>query len=205
MDRFKKGVPFDPGYSKHTVSFIENIVYLTGEYINLKDIHKKKFKLSLMEPVIIKLINKCSAFYLGCILWGGYIYYRFEDNPKEILGNNTQNLTEDELRELDCAKETKYILKYIEQFDKDCKYFLRKAANVQDSIIEILNNYNEFVELNTNFINIDKTSDVRLPQALDHFKNLTDEQLDNLYFQILDVIESGNLENILKIGFYRTY
>jgi hypothetical protein len=203
MEKFEKGVPFDPGYSQYSFSFPENITYVTYEYSQLKANHQKKFKLSLIEPAIIDLIRKCSAFYLGCILWGGFIHYRFKDNPKEIIGNNTKNLTQEELKELDCAEETKFMLKYIEQFDRDCKYFLRKPARVPASIIEILKSYNEFVELNNNFFNISQTSDVKVPQSLDHFKNLTDEQLDNLYAQILKVIESGKIEDLLETGFYK--
>jgi len=203
MDKFEKGVPFDPGYSQYSFSFFENITYVTQEYSQLKANHQKKFKLSLIEPTIIDLIKKCTAFYLGCILWGGFIHYRFKDNPKEITGNNTKDLTEEELKEIDCAVETKFMLKYIEQFDRDCKYFLRKPARVPVSIIEILKNYNEFVELNNNFANVNQTSDLKLPQELNHFECLPNKQLDDLYTLISRIIESGKIEDLLEIGFYK--
>jgi hypothetical protein len=203
MDKFEKGVPFDPGYSQYSYSFPENIDYITQEYTQLKALHQKKFKLSLIEPTIIDLIKKCTAFYLGCILWGGFIHYRFKDNPKEIIGNNTKGLTEEELKELDCAEETKFMLKYIEQFDKDCKYFLRRPAKVPVLINEILKSYNEFVELNNNFVNTDQTNEIKLPQAFGHFKNLTDNQLDSLYLQISQAIETGKIEDLLEVGFYK--
>ncbi|MDD3014670.1 MAG: hypothetical protein PHC34_13300 [Candidatus Gastranaerophilales bacterium] len=203
MDKFEIGVPFDPGYSQYSFSFLENIGYITQEYSQLKANHQKKFKLSLIEPTIIDLIKKCTAFYLGCILWGGFIHYRFKDSPKEIIGNNTKDLTDDELKELDCAEETKYMLKYIEQFKKDCKYFLRRPARVSDIIVETLKSYNEFVELNNNFADVNNTGDVKLPQILEHFKKLTDEQLNDLYIKISKIIESGKIEDLLEIGFYR--
>jgi len=203
MDKFEKGVPFDPGYSQYSFSFLENIAYITQEYSQLKTNHQKKFKLNLIEPTIIDLINKCTAFYLGCILWGGFIHCRFKDNPKEITDNNTKGLTKEDLKELDCAEETKFMLKYIEQLDKDCKYFLRRPAKITDSIVEILKSYNEFVELNNNFVDVNQTNEVKLPHTLDHFKNLTNEQLDSLYSQISKAIESGKIENLLETGFYK--
>lgn len=203
MKKFEKGVPFDPGYSQYSFSFLENIVYITGEYSKLKANHQKKFKLSLIEPTIIDLIKKCTAFYLGCMLWGGFIHYRFKDSPKEIIGNNTKDLTEEEFKELDCAEESKFMLKYIEQFDKDCKYFLKKPARVPASIIEILNSYNEFVEINNNFRNVNQTSEVKLPKAFSHFKKLSNEQLDNLNEQISKIIESGKIEDLIELGFYK--
>jgi len=203
MDKFEKGVPFDPGYSQLSYSFIDNINYITREYKQLKTTHQKVFKLRLIEPAIIDLIKKCTAFYLGCILWGSFIHHRFRDNPKEILDNNTEGLTEEDFKENDCAFESNFIIKYIEQFDRDCKYFLKKPARLPDSIIEILKSYDEFVKLNNNFLDIKLTSEVKLPKSVDHFKNLSNKQLDNLYAQISAVIDSGKLEDLLEIGFYK--
>lgn len=200
MKQFENGVPFDPGYSTIACSFIDNISCITSEFTQLKELHKKKFKLKLIEPSIIELINKCSAFYLGCILWGAYIHYRFKDSPKEILGNNTKDLTSEEIKELDCAEETKFMLEYITQLDRDCKYFLRKPASVPEFIITILKNYNEFAALNKNFIHVNKTDDIKIPADFKYFSDMTDKQLDDLCLKIFEIIESKNIEKILEIG-----
>ena len=113
MNQFEKGVPFDPGYSQYKFSFIENISYLSEKYSQLKAFHQKKFSFNLVEPSILKLINNCCAFYLGCILWGSFIHYRFKDNSKEIIGNNVNELTEEELKELDFNSEIKFMINYI--------------------------------------------------------------------------------------------
>lgn len=202
MDKFEKGVPFDPGYSSIAVSFIGNIPYLTQEYSNLKTPHQKKFKLTMIEKPIIELINKCTAFYLGCMLWGGFIHCRFKDDSKQILDNNTNGLSENELKELDCAKESNFMLEFIKQFDRDCKYYLKKPLKIAPQITEILTNYDEFVKLNNNFVGISATADVKLPKAAAHFENLTDEELDSLHIKIMNVISSGKIEDLLKIGFY---
>lgn len=203
MNKFDKNVPFDPGYSKLSFSFLDHISYLTASYNQLKAVHQKKFQLSRLEPAIVDLINKSSAFYLGCMLWGGFLNSRFKNEPKEITGNNTIGLSENELQELDCASEAKFILQYIDVFDKDCKYFLKKPAKVQPFIKEILESYIEFANSNNSFINVKKTDDIKLPEALSHFKDLTTEQLDVLCEKIYSIIDSGKIENLFEIGFYK--
>ena len=202
MNNFENTVPFDPGYSKISFSFLTNIDYVMGDYYQLKTIHQKKFKLSQLENSIVELINKSTAFYLGCMLWGGFLKSRFEDSPKEISGNHTAKMSQKELEELDCATETKFILQFIENYDKDCKYFLKRPAKISNFIIEILKSYNEFGQLNNDFVGINKTSDIKLPKVLKHFKDLTNEQLDSLKDKIMATIESGKIENLLEIGFY---
>lgn len=203
MKNFEKAVPFDPGFSKISFSFAGNIEVAIQEFNKLKSNAQKKFWLTRFEPAIIEFIDKNTAFYLGCILWGGFIHYRFKDSPKEISGNNTANLTEKELKELDCAKEVKATLDYIRTFDRDCKYFLKRSAKIEPIIIEILENYIKFVEENDNFKNTYNTKDVKIPPVIEHFKNLTIEQLDNLCEKIYAIIESNKIENLLEIGFYK--
>ena len=202
MTNFENSVPFDPGYSKISFSFLSNIDYVMGDYYQLKTINQKKFKLSQLENSVLSMINKSAAFYLGCQLWGGFLSARFKDTPKEISGNYSANLSGEEIDELDYAVETKYILEFIKNFDKDCKYLLKKPARISNITVEILEGYNEFAKLNNNFIGVIKTSDIKLPKALDHFADLTNEQLDALYDKIMAAIESGKIENLLEIGFY---
>ena len=202
MKKFEASVPFDPGYSSLSFSFIENISFLTQDYSQSKTPHQKKFKLVQLEPKILELINKSAAFYLGCMLWGGTIKAYFKDSPKEITGNHTNKLDEEQKKELDCADEVKFMLEYINFFDRDCKYFLNKPAKISDSVIKILNGYVEFAQINNNFINITKTDEIKLPQSLSHFEKLTKEQLENLYDKIMEAINSGKIEKLLDIGFY---
>jgi len=202
MERFKDNVPFDPGYTVISFSFIENISYLTQDYETSKAPHQRKFKLSQLEPKILELIIKSTAFYLGCMLWGGFIHCKFKNEPKEITGNHTQKLSEEEKKALNCAEETEFTLKYIEKFDRDLKYFLKKSANLPAILNKILKSYKEFAELNQNFVNISKTSDIKLPKVLEHFKDLTDGQLDELYSKIMEAIDSRKIEKLLEVGFF---
>lgn len=203
MENFEKGVPFDPGYSPLSFSFIENIAFTTRDYNQMKIVHQKKFKLSQLMPVVLDLINKSAAFYLGCMLWGGFIKYKFKSDPKEITGNHTKKLTKEAAQQLDCAEEPKFILAYIENLDKDCKYFLKKPAGISPLIIEILNSYIEFAKINNNFLDADKTNDIKLPNVMSHFENLTESQLDDLYEKIKAAIDSGKIEQLLELGFVK--
>lgn len=202
MRNFDYYVPFDPGFEPMTFSFVERIKHTQNCYAQLKNNFQKKLWLPQAEIQVLKLINLSTAFHLGCMLWGGFIHYRFKENPKKISGNNTAGLSEQELLELDCAIEAKAILKYIENFDRDCKYFLKRPMQVSPLIKEILENYIEFAEANGNFINVNKTDEVKLPKALEHFKNLSDEKLDDLCEKIYSTIESEQIQDLLDIGFY---
>ena len=203
MEKFDKTVPFDPGYSNIAFSFIGNIDALHEDYKKLKANHQKKFWLMKFEPAITDLIKKTASFYLGCMLWGGFIHYRFKDTPKEITGNNTLNLSETERQELDCAIEAKEMLDYIQSLDKDYKYFLKRPAKVPLLIKEILESYVEFAEANQNFINTKRTSDIKIPKAFEHFKDFSNEKLDELYDKINNAIESKNIEKLLEYGLYK--
>lgn len=203
MNNFEISVPFDPGFSKISFSFTENIQIILQDYARLKASHQKKFWLTKFEPMIVDFINKSSAFYLGCILWGGFIHFRFENEPKEISGNTTDSLNEEELKELDCAIEAKSIIQYIESFNRDCKYFLNRSAKISDFILEILNSYIEFAQINENFVKTKKTNEVKIPKSIAHFKNLSEGKLDDLREKIYAAIESNNIENLLEIGFYK--
>lgn len=202
MQDFSKNVPFDPGYSKISFSFPEQVNYLMNNYNQLKAPHQKKFQLTQMEKFIIELINKSTAFYLGCILWGGFIHFRFKDVPKEILGNNTKDLSDKEIKELDCAAEAKNILQYIQLINRDFNYFLRRQIKISPLITEILNSYIEFAKINNNFIGLDNTKDVKIPKSIAHFEKFKNEQLDKLYEKISAAIDSNKIETLLDVGFY---
>lgn len=199
MHNFEKSVPFDPGFSAISFSFTENIERATYEYSVLKAPHQKKFWLLKHEPVLVEFIEKSAAFYWGCILWGSFINQRFKDSPKKITGNNTEGLSDEEIKNLDCAVEVKSILQYIENFDRDCKYFLKKPARISAKIKDILNNYIEFAALNNNFIGIDTTDKIKLPKIAQGVQKMTDKQLDELCEKIYAAISSNKIEKLIEI------
>lgn len=201
MHKFEKTVPFDPGYSKISFSFIENIDVAELEYSKLKANHQKKFWVVKNEPMIVDLIEKSSAFYLGCMLWGGYIHCRFKDSPKEITGNNTENLSAEELKDFDCAIEAKVMLNYIKKLDRDCKYFLNRPSKLSPKFVTILENYVQFASLNNDFIGITSTEQIKLPELVKNFENLSENKLDEICEKIYGCIQSAKIENLVEIDF----
>lgn len=207
MIDFQNGVPFDPGYSPFSCSFIYNIEPIIEEISKYKAVNQKKFKMTTFEPVIYGLINRCSAFYLGCLLWGAFLSSKYKDDPKIIINNPV--LAGDISGSSDFADETLnfgheaiYMINFIKLWDKNYKHFLKKPFKVADQIIKILESYNEFVLLNNNFMDMRYTSDIKLSPSFDHFKELNQKQLDKLCDLIFDVINKKNIEELLKTGFY---
>lgn len=203
MNNFEKSIPFDPGFSKLSFSFVENIEFAKQSFLSIKAPHQKKFWLMNNESKIIDFINKTTAFYLGCILWGGLVHFRFNNPPREISDNTALTLTDEEKKEINCTKEVRVVLDYIENFDRDCKYFLKRQSKISPSIKEILNSYIEFAQINENFINARKTDDIKVPQAIKHFEGLSKEELDSLCEKIYKTIEAQKIEDLLEIGFYK--
>lgn len=203
MNNFDKSIPFDPGFSKLSFSFVENIEYAKHDFLRLKAPHQKKFWLMNTETKIVDFINKTTAFYLGCILWGGLVHFRFNNPPREISDNTAATLTEDEKKNIDCSVEVKSVLEYIESFDKDCKYFLKRSSKLSPFIKEVLNSYIEFAQINENFVNVRKTDDIKIPQSIKHFENLSKQELDSLCEKIYKTIEARKIEDLLDVGFYK--
>ena len=199
MHKFSKEVPFDPGYSNISFPFLETIDSVIQDYAKLKANHQKKFWLNSSEAQIVAFIRKSTAFYLGCLLWASFIHNRFKDKPKEISGNNISKISDEEFKDFDCAYEVKEILNYIKLLDRDCKYFLNRLAKIPTIIVEILENYVDFAELNNNFRKIKKTSDIKLPKFCDRFSKMTIAELDKLCEQIYSVIESSQIEGLYEL------
>lgn len=204
MRNFETTVPFDPGYASKAFSFIDAIKTTQDCYNQLKSNGQKKIWLPQAEPEIVKLIELNAAFYLGCILWGGFLANRFKNDPKEIEGNTTLTLSEEEKKDLDCAVDAKAALEYIKNFERDCKYFLRRGMKIKPIIKEIYESYVEFAELNNQFIDVRTTSDLKTPKVIAHFKDLSDAQLDLLCESIYMIINTEELLfSLLDLGFYK--
>lgn len=204
MDQFEKGVPFDLGLSNWFISFPDYVKNNVGEPTKLKSINQIKFKLSQSEHGITKYFEKCASVFLGCMLWGGYLSAMYKDNPKEILNNPVLDLSDEEFEKREYySNEPTYIIEYLNDFDRKCRFYLKRPFKINDQLIDITNNYIKFVEMNNNFRYTRSTSDIKLPDALNHFQTLTKEKLDELYILFSDIIKSDKIENLLNIGYYQ--
>ena len=74
---FSRGVLFDPGYSKYTLAFSQNIDAAYNVLFSIKSPHQRKFKFQLVYPQLLKLLEHTVSFYLGCLLWATFITNKF--------------------------------------------------------------------------------------------------------------------------------
>lgn len=190
---FSKGVLFDPGYSKYTLPFSQNIDAAYNMILSIKAPHQRKFKFQMVYPQLLKLLEHTISFYLGCLLWATFISKNFKDNPKEILDNHYigQKIKEDEM-----LFEVNYAIGYIEKLKKDCKYYLGKTCNLPDDWMQIMQLYKEFLMVNEFLVDAKSSADIKLPLAI---KKPSQDALNKILEQIELVVKSGELKELFKV------
>ena len=190
---FSKGVLFDPGYSKYTLPFSQNIDAAYNMILSIKAPHQRKFKFQMVYPQLLKLLEHTISFYLGCLLWATFISKNFKDNPKEILDNHYigQKIKEDEM-----LFEVNYAIGYIEKLKKDCKYYLGKTCNLPDDWMQIMQIYKEFLMVNEFLVEAQSSADIKLPLAI---KEPSQDDLNKILEQIELVVKSGELKELFKV------
>ena len=190
---FSKGVLFDPGYSKYTLPFSQNIDAAYNMILSIKAPHQRKFKFQMVYPQLLKVLEHTISFYLGCLLWATFISKNFKDNPKEILDNHYigQKIKEDEM-----LFEVNYAIGYIEKLKKDCKYYLGKTCNLPDDWMQIMQLYKEFLMVNEFLVDANSSADIKLPLAI---KEPSQDDLNKILEQIELVVKSGELKELFKV------
>ena len=190
---FSKGVLFDPGYSKYTLPFSQNIDAAYNMILSIKAPHQRKFKFQMVYPQLLKLLEHTISFYLGCLLWATFISKNFKDNPKEILDNHYigQKIKEDEM-----LFEVNYAIGYIEKLKKDCKYYLGKTCNLPDDWMQIMQIYKEFLMVNEFLVEAKSSARIKLPFAI---KEPSPDDLKKILDQIELVVKSGELKELFKV------
>jgi len=195
-------VLFDPGFSQFATNFPKEAYSYLDEIAGLKQNHQKKFAFTHLENQIVPVIRLCSSFYLGCILWGSYLFWKYKNDVREIEGNPVFSLSEKEKNNLNYSEEIDFIPEFIDKFEKSAKFYLKRSSRINPEQIKYFESYKQFVKLNDDFKNLKFTNEIKLPDEVAHFENHNEQKLDELKQKIDDVINSGNLENILSLGFY---
>ena len=194
-------VPFDPGFSQFAAAFPKEAFEYLGEIADLKQNHQKKFAFINLENQIVPVIKLCASFYLGCILWGSYLFWKYKSDVREIEGNPLLSTNEKE-EEFNYSHEIDFIIKFVEKFEKSAQFYLKRASRINPEYLKYFKSYKQFVELNNNFINLKFTNEIKLPVEVAHFENHSDKKLDELKQKIDELINTGNLENILTLDYY---
>lgn len=190
---FSKGVLFDPGYSKYTLPFSQNIDAAYNVLFSIKAPHQRKFKFQILYPQLLKLLEHTVSFYLGCLLWAAFISQNFHKDPKDILENSFDGA---EVKEEEMLFEVNYAINYIEKLKKDCKYYLGKNCNLPEDWSQVMNIYKEFLTMNDFLVNAKTTADIKLP---DEIKKLSEDELNTVLDAIENVVSTGELKNLFKV------
>jgi len=196
-------VPFDPGFSKLSTTFPKEAFDYLGEIAHLKQNHQKKFAFTHLETQIVPIVKLCASFYLGCILWGSYLYWKYKTDAREIEGNPLSSISEEAIDELNYSKEIDFILSFIDKFEKSSQYYLKRSSRINHEHLKYFESYKQFIDLNNDFKYLKFTNEIKLPAEVSHFETHSEQRLDELKQKIEEVINSGELENILKLDFYK--
>lgn len=190
---FSKGVSFDPGYSKYTLPFAQNIDAAYNMLFSIKAPHQRKFKFQILYPQLLKLLEQTVAFYLGCLLWATFISRNFSENPKDIVDNPYIGI---DVNEDDMLYEVNYSINYIDKLKKDCNYYLSKNCNIPDSWLRILSLYKEFLVINNYLVTAKTTADIKIPGLI---KSTDGSDLNLILEKIKFVVNNGDLKDLFSV------
>lgn len=170
------GLEFDPGFAPYILAFRGTIEYLYADINRFKNFSQKKLKFRQYHKKFIEIFNNNLGFYVGCLMWAAYIKAQKE---QEILNNNCLG---QEYNEAENVFDTDFMIKFIELFPKDVKYFLGETYEFNETDLKILEMYREFLIINKGFVESKTNSDIKLPNGMktkdtEAFKEKIDEAI----------------------------
>ncbi len=180
---------FDPGFSKVLLSsFSYNVEILYMDLNRIKNFGQKKTQFILTFQKGKSLFDVFLGFYLGCMLWGACLKNlgdeKIEGNP--FIGGKYER--ERSLEEIN------YLRDFVKRFDRDSKYYLGKPFKVDENKLKILDLYEEFIDANNGFIDVDTTDKIKLVGKLN---NLTKDEISEINSKIEEVINADKIEELL--------
>ena len=179
------GLEFDPGFAPYILAFRGTVEYLYYDINKFKNLSQKKMRFRQYHKKIIDVFYNNLGFYTGCLMWAAYIKTQPE---QQILGNHCFGKAYDKEEN---TSEIQYMLKFVELYPKDMKYFLSEDFSFDENVRKLLEMYEEFLVLNEGFTKSKLNTDIKLPKGLK-----TDKAED--YKNIIEkVLENGNLSELL--------
>lgn len=182
-----KGLEFDPGFAPYILAFQGTVEYLYLDINRFKNLSQKKMKFRQYYKKILEVFYNNLGFYIGCLMWAAYIKTQAK---QEILNNNCLNQEYDEEQN---TSETDYMIKFVELFPKDMKYFLGENFSFEPWIEKVLNLYREFLIINKGFVDSKTNEDIKLPNGL------KTEQAKDFKDKIEGVLKSENLSKLIEM------
>ncbi|MBR2430463.1 hypothetical protein IKB17_03240 [bacterium] len=155
-----KGLEFDPGFAPYILTFQGTVDYLYMDINRFKNFSQKKAKFMQYHKKMLEILNNNLGFYIGCLMWAAYI----KTQPKQkILSNHCFG---QEYQGESNDSETKIMIKFVELFPKDMKFFLNKEYTFSNKTLNLLNVYEEFLNINKGFVELEFNTDIKLPDSV---------------------------------------
>ena len=181
-----KGLEFDPGFGPHIMAFQGTVEYLYSDINRFSIFSQRKMKFRQYHKKILEVFNNNLGFYVGCLMWAAYIKTQDE---QPILNNNCFGQEYDEAEN---TSETDFMIKFVELFPKDMKYFLGESFEFDKGVIELLETYKEFLTINKGFVDSKNNTDIKLPS------NVKTKGAENFKEKIDSVIKTKDLSKLLE-------
>jgi hypothetical protein len=133
---------------------------------------------------ILDLLYNNIGFYTGCLMWASYLKGQTE---QDILSNSCYG---DNFNKEETISDTQYILKFIELFPKDMKYFLGQNFEFDKKIESLVKVYEEFLVENKGFSETKTNTDIVLPKSVktndtELYKSLIDKAIKSKDLSLL--------------------
>lgn len=178
MSKKISGLEFDPGFGPFILAFRGTVEYLYVDINRFKNLSQKKMKFRQYYKKFLEMFSNNLGFYVGCLMWAAYIKSQPE---QEILNNPCLG---GEYNEEENTSDTDFMIKFLELFPKDMKYFLGMDYKFNEDDVKILKLYREFLVLNKGFVNSKTNKDIVLPENMkqenvEKFKDIIDEVIKN--------------------------
>ena len=172
----QKGLEFDPGFAPYILAFRGTVEYLYMDINRFKNLSQRKMKFRQYYKKFLELFYNNLGFYVGCLMWAAYLKTQPE---QEILNNSCFNQPYDEEANI---SDTEFMIKFLELFPKDMKYFLGENYEINQGDLKILELYKEFLIINKGFVETKYNTDIKLPEGMktdgaETFKEKIDEVL----------------------------
>lgn len=182
-----KGLEFDPGFAPFILAFRGTVEYLYLDINKFKNLSQRKMKFRQYYKKFLELFYNNLGFYIGCLMWAAYIKTQPE---QEILNNPCLGgvYSEDEN-----TSDVDFMIRFLELFPKDMKYFLGENYEINPQDMEILEMYKEFLTINKGFVNSKTNSDILLPQGM------KTDNAESFKDKIEEIIKGEDLSKFVEI------
>ncbi len=181
-----KGLEFDPGFAPFILAFRGTVEYLYMDINRFKNLSQRKMKFRQYYKKFLELFNNNLGFYIGCLMWAAYLKTQPE---QEILNNHCLNQEYDEEANI---SDTEFMIKFLELFPKDMKYFLGENYKIDKTDLEILNLYKDFLIINKGFVDTKNNTELKLPEKM------KTEDAESFKDKIENVLKTEDLSKLLE-------